>query len=331
MMAVPLVRPSLPDQATWLPKWQHATKLSGQFSNFGPMWHEVSARLSSMTGRIALPCSSGTEAVALGIVATAADTVAYEAFTFEATGIAARRIDRHPTVLRTNAPAEEECVVRTVPFGLHRTFRPEVGQTALVIDAAGAFDGTLDTYPTDAVIACSFHATKNFPIGEGGCVFLPANCTWAVNTVKRAMNFGIDPATRELGGLYQYRSNAKLDELHCAMLLSQLDRVTYFRERSLRIRMHSQRLAEAIPGAWLPYDPGRAQSLVVVVHRTPAELCETLERAGFIARPVYMPNRHESLLRYEESHLVAFPSDMTDAELEALIEVAQVERWRVAA
>lgn len=315
---IPLVRPSFPDPETWLPRWKEATGGSNQYTNFGPLWKEAARRLSEETGRIAIPVSSGTEAVALAISAAAESlyledpVIYYEAFTFAATRAAAVR-NGYAIAKRTDFVQDTTAiVVRTIPFGSARTIKSEP-TGSLVIDAAGAFhpDG-LGMYPKDAFIACSFHATKNFPIGEGGCVFLPPNAAWAERSVLSSMNFAL------LGHRNQYATNAKLDELHCAILLAQLDRKEYFADRSHRIRMASRMLALDCDPIWKPYDVGTAQSLCVVAHKEPDRFVAELAIKGFTAKRVYYPYISGEALTYDEARLVALPSDTTDDELQAL-------------
>jgi dTDP-4-amino-4,6-dideoxygalactose transaminase len=316
---VPLVRPSIPHPSEWAAQFEPACA-TGQFSNFGPVWEQVSDRLTEMTGRVALPCASGTAAVALGILAASKQYVEYEAFTFQATALAAKSVNRHAAGVRTGLQSEEDgCMVRTVPFGSHREFGYEAGH--LVIDAAGAFGpDAFRAYPQDAIIACSFHATKNFPIGEGGCVFLPKYDEYRAKTLRAAMNFGLDEHRNPM--TLEFATNAKLDELHCALLMHQLDRESFFAERSERIGDQSWLLSKQITGAWLPYKLGRWQSLVVVAHKDPDALVAKLAEGGFTARRMYYPYVKPHLLSYDEASLVALPSDMTNDELSKLVEVA---------
>lgn len=317
---VPLVRPHLPKTDDWLQEWLDATNDTGQYSNFGAMWKLAAQHLSDITGRIALPCSNGTEAVALAIMAADMPNVLYEAFTFQATELAAKRCNRHAVAIRTGQSSElDDCVVRTVPFGVQRDFGPEAGQ--LVIDAAGAFGpGAFDTYPEDAIIACSFHATKNFPIGEGGCVFLPAGWDRQARMVRAAMNFGLDEQRNYLRFLPA--GNGKMDEMHAAMLVAQLRNEAYFLNRSKRIGHDSQLAVRTIKGARLPYTPGKWQSLVVIQHPEPTALVAKLGAAGYIARQVYHPFIKPDLMTYEQARLVALPSDCTTEEFWGMLEAA---------
>lgn len=310
-----------------LARWRKSTEESGQFSNFGPLWKEAGNRLGAMTNMYAFPCSNGTEAVALAIVAMRAQKgVRYfdvEAFTFEATFAAAERFGASfRSVIRSNEkPTDGHGMVRTLPFGCKRRFAGSTETT--VLDAAGAF-GLENAFPAGFAgpIAVSFHATKNFPIGEGGCVFVPP--TWAIaqEAVMQVMNFGFNGERKRVDRT-RYATNAKLDELHCAILLGQLDRPDYFRKRSERIRQQSHMIQNAMTGMSVPYERGAWQSLLVMQHSDPDGLIRYLWSAGFVARRVYCPNPYEELLLPTERDLVALPSDMTMHELESFVATAR--------
>jgi dTDP-4-amino-4,6-dideoxygalactose transaminase len=180
----------------------------------------------------------------------------------------------------------------------------------------------IKTYPVDAFVCVSFHATKNFPIGEGGAVLLPRHATWARDQVMAAMNFGFDygspPNDRRV--VPGFATNAKMDELHAALLLAQLGQVEWFADRSARIANASVDITARCPSLLrLPYTPGSAQSLVVVAHREPARLVDGLAARGFIARRVYHPFIAEDLLTYEEARMVALPSDCNGLEMMRLV------------
>jgi dTDP-4-amino-4,6-dideoxygalactose transaminase len=311
---IPLVRPSFPPIESWAPRWKAATDKTGQYSNYGQLWHEAAEKLRQMTGMQAFPCSSGTEAVGLAIQAakSARDVRRFdvEAFTFEATHVAAERFNGFDRIIRSDK--QSPWAVRTIPFGCGRTLQSEC-----IVDAAGGFGPGVASL--SCPIAVSFHATKNFPIGEGGCVFLPQ--TWALSDeMVAAMNFGFD-MDRKRDPHVEHVGNGKLDELRCAVLLAQLERVDYFKARSARIREHSRLLQHKINQTEPPYPLGAWQSLVVVQVADAAGVADDLATEGFVARPVYSPNRFPELLLPAERNLLALPSDMTAAELERLAEV----------
>jgi dTDP-4-amino-4,6-dideoxygalactose transaminase len=331
---IPLVRPSLPDPRTFIPIWQEETERTGQYSNFGGLWEAAAYQLSELTGRRAIPVSSGTEAITLATYASMVHhdfwDVTVEAFTFEAGRIAAERLGgvaEH--IATTDTRTNKTVVVRTVPFGMHRAFTGrQFDGEATVVDAAGAFGPSmLANVRYNQPVAVSFHATKNFPIGEGGAVLLPKDWGVEADLIKRASNFGFNHARERYGS---YATNAKLDELRCAMLLAQLERVEHFKARSQRIRRHTLRLIERcsdVPGITAPYQLGAWQSLVVIGCNDAATLSARLADRGIASRRVFQPSPREDLLTPDQRNLLALPSDATDDELEHVAAaIEEVER-----
>ena len=90
----------------------------------------------------------------------------------------------------------------------------------VAIDGAAAFDRLCDRHE-DAVgaipVAMSFHATKCFATGEGGCVV--ATDAELLSRVERALNFGFYE-TRESRS---EAINGKMSEYHAAVGLAALD------------------------------------------------------------------------------------------------------------
>jgi dTDP-4-amino-4,6-dideoxygalactose transaminase len=76
----------------------------------------------------------------------------------------------------------------------------------------------------------SLHATKTFAIGEGGVIFAPLD---RVEAIRKRLNFGF-----EADRTYFRGTNGKMDELHAALALAQLDRI----EEMQAVReMHARR------------------------------------------------------------------------------------------
>lgn len=326
---LPLVRPSFPDPRTFIPAWQDVTATTGQFSNFGRLWHAAAERLEEITGRLAFPCSSGTEALALATSATLVQSeeigVGIEAFTFEAGRIVAERLCSAYDVIPTHDTCPDQVVIRTIPYGRGRDLTLKRYEHEItVVDAAGAFGTDRKAFAgvrPGSAIAVSFHATKSFPIGEGGAVLLPKYWDAGADAVMRGMNFGFS-RDRSRDPHLPYASNAKLDELRCAMILAQLERGDYFAERSARIRKHVLRLIERLggigDGITAPYQLGAWQSLVVVGCADAPGLSAGLAERGIASRLVYRPCPDEELLAVDERNLLALPSDCTDDELDHL-------------
>lgn len=330
--------------------WQRSTENSGQFTNFGPLWWLAADRLCDLTDRLSFPVSSGTEAVALAALASQIEhdngdyCPAVEAFTFEATRIAFERVqqnhDRAEHGLREvrsdekyaasigGVPTDSKTgvVIRTIPFGSHRSFvgRQFDGEPT-VIDAAGGFGpGAFNAnVRPNQPIAVSFHATKNFPIGEGGAVLLPNTWKRGAEAVVQAMNFGFTQH-RRTRITQHYATNAKLDELRCAVLVAQLSRADYFKARCARIRKHTLRLIEHVEQLRVPYQLGAWQSLVVVQVDRLGDAMGALADAKIACREVYPRGTsigsREDLLTESERNLLALPSDCTDEELEQVAE-----------
>jgi dTDP-4-amino-4,6-dideoxygalactose transaminase len=92
----------------------------------------------------------------------------------------------------------------------------------LVVDSAAGFGSTdIEGRPLGAVgdvEVFSFHATKPFAIGEGGCVVAPDPQT--ADRLRRIINFGLEPGTRVS---VDAGFNGKMSELHAATALAMLD------------------------------------------------------------------------------------------------------------
>ncbi len=317
--------------------WQRSTQESGQYSNFGPLWWLATERLSELSGRHAYPVASGTEAVTLAALATQAELdigdygTAVEAFTFEAGRIACERTDGVHGIadlgvreVRSKGDCKRDSqgvIIRVMPFGSHRSFvGREYDDQHIVVDAAGGFGPgafNANVRPNQA-IAVSFHATKNFPIGEGGAVLLPTAWKKGAEAVVRAMNFGFDQHARVRKG--RYATNAKIDELRCAMLIAQLGRADYFKQRSTRIRRHTLRLIDQVEQLRAPYQLGAWQSLVVVQCDQIEKAMVLLKEANIACREVF-PGGRIDLLDKDERNLLALPSDCTDDELDQVASV----------
>lgn len=301
-------------------RWKESTNKSGLYSNFGELWHRANARISQMHGRHAYVCSSGTDAVRLAVYAavkkhdTAVDNIYCEPFTFEGTFRAAEDISWLLFGKRLRAiPTERSLVVATVPFGRWRHFN-EWKDRPLVIDAAGAYQHDAKAfvkYPFNAPIAVSFHATKNYPIGEGGAVMLPLGWLDECEDVREAMNFGFSCSD---GAHADFGTNAKIDELRCSVLFGQLERHHFFSHRSAIIGALSSTYQAALGGN-LQYVAGRGQSLAVVNTRAPVSLIMYMRKCGIAAKRVYMPHRQSWTLSSKQRQYVALPSDPTPDEV----------------
>lgn len=218
------------------------------YSNWGPLVSELEIRLEEHFGLArgtVATAGSGTSALVGAILASAGRATAARpvalvpAYTFVATGVAARQcgyeiqlvdVDADTWMLEPGPLVEAELgrvglVVPVAPFG-----RP-VGQREwtrfqdrtgipVVIDGAASFDA-VSAHPEahfgPVPVAISFHATKSFSTGEGGCVVVAD--PEAVRAAARAVNFGILGARdASAPGI-----NGKMSEYQAAVGLAEFD------------------------------------------------------------------------------------------------------------
>jgi dTDP-4-amino-4,6-dideoxygalactose transaminase/SAM-dependent methyltransferase len=245
---IPVLRPLLPDAGSLAPYLRRidATRI---YSNHGPLSQELERRLAQ---HLALPqggiacASSGAAALTGAILATAGPALAdrplalMPAFTFVATAHAAERcgyrcaladIDPqtwmlNPERLTTHPALSEVGVVipvaafgRPVPQAPWRAFAARTG-IPVVIDGAASFD-RLEAAPEPFLgaipVVMSFHATKSFASGEGGCV--ASNDLALMRRIVQALNFGFhDRRVAESAAI-----NGKMSEFHAAVGLAEFD------------------------------------------------------------------------------------------------------------
>lgn len=243
-----MLRPQLPAAERLLP---HLRKIDATrvYSNFGPLALEFGARLAHHFG---LPetgvvvASSGTAALIGAILATAGRAspekplAVVPAFTFIATASAAEAcgyrlrfvdVDREDFELdpkRLLAEHDLDGVGLVIPVGAFgqavdqaawKKFRDKTG-IAVVVDGAACFE-VVTSSPSHTLgeipVALSFHATKSFGVGEGGCA-LTRDVNLAMR-MARAINFGFF-GSRDCQSA---NINGKLSEYHAAVGLAELD------------------------------------------------------------------------------------------------------------
>jgi dTDP-4-amino-4,6-dideoxygalactose transaminase len=245
---IPVMRPRLPLADRLLPYLQRIDD-NRIYANFGPLVLELEARLAEHFGLPAnalVTASSGTTALVAAILAAAPpanDDRPYAlmpGYTFVATAVAAERCGYQPVLvdiddtqwmldpdkLRQHPMLDQTGVIIVVaPFGRAfdqgpwREFRDSTG-IPVIVDAAAGFEAVSEQ-PGRCLgpvpVMLSFHATKSFATGEGGCII----CS-DVNLVQRvgqALNYGF----------YDSRlsrtpsTNGKMSEIHAAVGLAELD------------------------------------------------------------------------------------------------------------
>ncbi|MFT4056782.1 MAG: DegT/DnrJ/EryC1/StrS family aminotransferase [Novosphingobium sp.] len=219
------------------------------YSNQGPLVRLLQKRLQSSFGLAdgsVVTTSSGTAALVAAIMAHAGTATADRpyavcpSYTFVATAAAASqcgfqpyladvcdeswtldpdRLSDHPMIDRFGVVVPVTAYGRAIDVERWARFQHETG-VKVVIDAAAAIEAVADgTMVCDASVplALSFHATKAFGCGEGGCI-LWSDPTLAARA-SQATNFGF----RETRNSQTASLNGKMSEYHAAVALAELD------------------------------------------------------------------------------------------------------------
>lgn len=245
--SVPVLRPRLPPVELLLPYLRRIDE-TRIYSNWGPLNDELEHRLAlhfGVPGAALVSAGSGTVALFAAVLAAAGRARAERplavvpAFTFVATAAAVEQcgfevrladVDAETWALDPQAvlgmPDLDRVgvVVPVAPFGRPvrqqpwLDFRERTG-IPVAIDGAATFEllPTSKEFAGELPVAVSFHATKSFSTGEGGCVIsLDPDCR---DRAARALNFGF----HELRDSTMPSTNGKLSEYHAAVGLAGLD------------------------------------------------------------------------------------------------------------
>lgn len=245
---IPVLRPRLPATERLVP---YLRRIDARriYTNWGPLSAELERRLErrlELSEGCVSSAGSGTAALAGGVLASAGRATSdrplaiVPALTFVATVSAVEQcgyvpfladIDPHtwtldPTRIAAHTELERVGVIvpvapfgRPVPLAPWREFRRSSG-IPVVIDGAASFDRLTDApaeFLGDVPVAISFHATKSFGVGEGGC--LASTDPDLILRAGQALNFGFH-GTRDSRGP---SINGKLSEYHAAVGLAELD------------------------------------------------------------------------------------------------------------
>jgi len=246
---IPVMRPKLPSADQVLPYLRRLDS-SRVYSNWGPLVTEFERRLCehfSLPAGSVVTASCGTTALVSGILAAAGRATPERpyalmpAYTFVATAAAAEQCGYVPyladvdaeswalnaaTLLGHSALERVGVVIPVAPYGRPvpqapwQAFQAKTG-IPVVIDGAACFDrisAWAEPFAGTIPVAMSFHATKCFGSGEGGCVVSVTEPNQQ-KAIVRALNFGFyeERVSRSAG------TNGKMSEYHAAVGLAELD------------------------------------------------------------------------------------------------------------
>lgn len=248
-------------------------------------------------------------------------------------------------------------VIAGVDYAGHPIDAPALGQLArkagavLLEDAAHSIGATLDGQPVGSladVTTFSFFPTKNMTTGEGGAVAAVDHAF--VERVRRVHNIGLIRAHGELRHqdlgpwhqeVHSFGLNYRLNDLSCALGLSQLARLGGFVRRRAEIKARYDAALGDLDGVNVPVErAGAAAAWHLYPLRVPAErrraLFEYLRHHQIGVQVNYVPvywhpvyedlgHRRGECPRAEEYYsrevsLPMFP-DLTDADVDRVIEL----------
>jgi dTDP-4-amino-4,6-dideoxygalactose transaminase len=337
------------------------------YSNWGPLATELERRLAAHFGLndgSVVSASSGTSALVGAILASAGRAkparplAVVPALTFVATAIAVEQCGYQPYIVDVDVGTWQlditrvehhrlrdqiGLVVAAAPFGrpvpqeMCSTFQRRTG-IPVVIDGGASFEA-MSTNPAcyigEIATALSFHATKSFATGEGGCIV--TTNTRLATLATQALNFGFH-GTRES---VIPSTNGKMSEYHAAVGLAELDGWDEKRRRldDVAIR-YRRRMQSAVFADRLACAPDLA-SCYVLFRAIDAYEARRVQRifshsgidfrlwygTGVIGQPHFNNAAHDMLQVTEclAPHLVGLPvaTDLTDTDIDRVVSSLQ--------
>lgn len=328
MRRIPFLRPNLVRYESYAPYLAKIDE-SRIYSNYGPLNTQFEQRLLSQlfSGHGALTTVANAT---LGLMLAFAHYrrpggryAVMPSFTFAATpqaalwaGLTPYFVDIDPETWCMNQEnlraaveklgSEVALVVPYATFGaaIDLSIYAEMHQAGLpvVVDAAASVGTTWreqhfgTNFP--GTIIFSLHATKAFPVGEGGIVY--SGNSSPISQMREAANFGFTSARESA----QLGLNAKLSELHAAVGLATLDEFEKKKARRREIYMWYEQLfqkSRLLEKGWRFQKASGAVAHQFVPalcpeNRNNQEIVEALNRADIEARTYFRPACHQQPL-----------------------------------
>jgi dTDP-4-amino-4,6-dideoxygalactose transaminase len=279
---------------------------AGRYANFGPVQHHLADVVSKMLGlgadRVVVPASSATSALhaIAGSYAQSAGhplVWAISAFGFFSTAIGplagrVRVIDCNRTgMIDASAlaalPADSwDGLLVTDIFGAQPDFSAlaqvcEAAGKPMIIDAAVSFPARRSPSLRASEIV-SFHHTKPWGFGEGGCAVVDVK---QAQFVRSFLNFGVGADA----SLASFAGNGKMSDVAAALIVQRLQTMPLWADGYRRQRQRITRLARA-EALDLLVNPAADVVLphVPILARRPVALSE-LSHWPFVVAKYYRP------------------------------------------
>jgi dTDP-4-amino-4,6-dideoxygalactose transaminase len=295
---IPLLRPEFPNLKT-VEKIFSSAYRKKVFSNFGSLFDESVKQLSQIMNGEALPVTSGTTAISTALATMGAKNkrIAIPDFTHSGTLLGVIQAQAKPVLFSVEPSTwiisledlkkhwqEYDMVVVVSPFGYEVDFHAFEEFSVkyhkpVVYDLAGAWGMFRETINPRCY---SFHATKNFSVGEGGCVVLPNVSMW--EHARKLTNFGTNLDRSLIGDV---GGNWKVDELRCALILTMLQPESLARvERKVSVKNSLLDFYESMTNKYVPRGT-KTTSLCVLGGFTEKNIEEKMGNLGVQVKPYY--------------------------------------------
>ena len=353
----PAIRPVVPKVTDWA-RYLEPSYASHWYTNFGPVSRQLEAELARQfchPNEVMICANSATSGIAAALISLGVrGPVLVPAFTFPATVAAVVMAGAEPMVIDVEAATwslsasllerfldEEQCaaVVLVSPFGLVRDFSRHIeicleNKIPIVIDnAAGLSERAGQLANEHCFEVYSLHATKPFPIGEGGVIRSRAT---EAPTLRRALNFGLEHGQARPGC---WGINGKLPEISAAVGLAVLEEFPLIIRRRRTVAQRYIDLLNEYDALAFPRDvtlaPWQVFPLMLPSGRAAEEFVRLTALQGLQVRWSYKPtldnwprvrkggpcpNSH-----FLSERIVTLPiySDMTDDELTEILGITK--------
>jgi dTDP-4-amino-4,6-dideoxygalactose transaminase len=294
------MRPLLPRTASITPYLKRIDE-SRIYSNYGPLYDELSSRLAEYFGvrtSQVLILTNGTLALegAVRTVDSSSSEWVIPSWTFVATGHAVLSaggilrfgdVNESDWTLKYPELNNNQLAIYVAPFGLTPDLKglaAHFTQTPVVVDAASCFDSCQNVgraLPENVMLMVSLHATKTVTTGEGGVLIGPED--W-IRRIRTWSNFGFHGSRIA----HNLATNSKISEYHAAVGLASLDNWEHDRKEWERTAYRMQTaLTELGCKTQLAFQSGQISSTCIAIfesesHRNTAE--SKLEAHGIETR-----------------------------------------------
>lgn len=246
-----------PFNAPALEKYLEISGQKNQWTNFGPLSQILENRLAEIIGQPITVCSSGTTALWAALLyheQRLGRKLKWSMSSFSFPCVPPSFFDvkcvdcDNNGMLDLNLLGKCDGFIVTNLFGGFSTTKykeyADAHGKVMVVDAAMNFN----SHPHEPFEMISFHHTKPWGFGEGGCLTVPEEHR---RTIRSICNFG------RVSGLGQYQPfsmNGKISELACAGILQRLDtdlleyRSQYQRIKNVALEMGLHVLGDSSAG-----------------------------------------------------------------------------------